>query len=152
MVTASGHSNRTAPNPSEPSAQSVVESFFSSLGRLDFDAALALIDDEARWVNHPVTTARNKRQFDKALRAMFRDAERFEVRYFDIHERSGGIVYTDRVDVFEGGGLSLTLRVRGEFRVRQGRITEWVDRFSWLDVVAAIAKSLPSIVRRRLGR
>lgn len=141
-----------SPQPApEPSAQEVVEAFLSALERLDLDAAIELVSDDVRWVNYPLTTARNKSRFESALRAMFRDAERFEVRYDDIHERGDGVVYTDRVDIFEGGGISLDLPVQGEFRVRDGRLVEWVDRFNWLKVVGDLAKSLPAVLKHRLG-
>lgn len=137
---------------SEPSAQEVVEAFISALERLDLDGALAWVADDVRWVNVPWKTASDKRRFEKVLRAMFRDATRFEVRYADIHERGDGVVYTDRVDIFEGGGISMTLPVRGELRVKDGRITEWVDRFSWLELLRELGTSLPGILKHRLGR
>lgn len=137
---------------SQPSAQEVVESFVSALERLDYDAAVALAAEDIRWVNYPLTTSRNKTQFDKALRAMFRNATRFEVQYRDIHERGQGVVYTDRIDIFEGGGVSMTLPVQGEFRVVDGRIGEWVDRFSWTTLLAQIGRSLPAIIKHQLGR
>jgi limonene-1,2-epoxide hydrolase len=139
-------------NAGPRAAQQVVEDFVSALEKLDMSAALELVSDDVRWVNHPWVSARNRRQFEKVLRAMFRNAERFEVRYRDIHERGDGVVYTDRVDVFEGGGMSLDLPVQGEFRVRDGRIVEWVDRFSWTKVAGDIAKSLPRILKHRLAR
>lgn len=135
-----------------PNAREVVEAFIAALERLDLDGALGWVADDVRWINVPWQSAGNKRQFDKVLRAMFRGAKRFEVRYQDIHERGNGVVYTDRVDIFEGGGISMTLPVRGEFRVRDGRITEWVDRFSWAKLLGELGKSLPSIVKHRLGR
>lgn len=135
----------------EPSARDVVEAFVSALERLDLDAAVELVSDDVRWVNYPLTTARTKSRFEKALRAMFRDAERFDVRYNDIHERDDGVVYTDRVDIFEGGGIALDLPVQGEFRVRNGRIVEWVDRFSWLKVIGDLSRSLPAVAKHRLG-
>lgn len=136
----------------ERTPQEVVEAFISALERLDFDAALAWVADDVRWVNVPWKTATDKRRFENVLRAMFRDATRFEVQYADIHERGDGVVYTDRVDVFEGGGISMTLPVRGEFRVKNGRITEWVDRFSWLVLLRELGTSLPGILKHRLGR
>ncbi len=134
------------------SAQEVVEAFISALERLDYDAALALVAEDIRWVNHPIVSARNKASFDKTLRAMFKNATRFEVRYKDIHGRGNGVVYTDRVDIFEGGGLSMTLPVRGELRVRDGLVVEWVDRFSWATLIKEIGRSLPSMLKFRLGR
>ncbi|MBW2507521.1 MAG: limonene-1,2-epoxide hydrolase, partial [Deltaproteobacteria bacterium] len=89
-------------------------------------------------------------QFEKMLRGMFGDATRFEVQYSDIHERGDGVVYTDRVDIFEGGGMTMTLPVQGEFRVRDGRVVEWVDRFSWLTLIAQLGRSLPAILKHRL--
>lgn len=139
--------------PSSPrSAREVVEAFIHALERLDLEGALGWVADDVRWINVPWKSARNKRQFEKVLRAMFRDAARFQVQYADIHERDGGVVYTDRVDVFEGGGISMTLPVQGEFRVRDGKIVEWVDRFSWAKLLAEIGTSLPGILKHRLGR
>ena len=142
----------TTDSTSTSSAQQVVEAFVCALERLDYDAAIALAGDDIRWVNYPWTTSRNKRQFDKALRLMFAEATRFEVQYADIHERGDGVVYTDRVDIFEGGGVSMNLPVQGEFRVRDGLVVEWVDRFSWAKLIAELGKSLPAILKHRLGR
>jgi limonene-1,2-epoxide hydrolase len=136
----------------EGSAQEVVEAFLSALERLDFDGALSLASPDIRWVNVPWKTAKDKVGFEKMLRGMFNDTTRFEVQYFDIHERGDGIVYTDRVDTIEGGGLFMSLPVQGEFRVRDGLVTEWVDRFSWVKALSDIGRSLPSILKFRLGR
>jgi len=142
----------TADSTSRRPAREVVEAFIAALERLDFDAAIALAAEDIRWVNYPIVSARSKAGFEKTLRAMFRDANRFEVQYRDIHERGDGVVYTDRIDIFEGGGLSMTLPVQGELRVRDGLIVEWVDRFSWPKLLAELGRSLPNIVKHRLGR
>jgi limonene-1,2-epoxide hydrolase len=135
----------------ERSAQQIVEAFISALERLSFDEAIALVSDDVRWVNVPWTSATNKGRFTRVLNAMFAQASRFEVQMRDIHERGDGIVYTDRIDIFEGGGLTMTLPVEGEFKVRDGLITEWVDRFSWPKLLLEIGRSLPSVVRHRIG-
>lgn len=134
------------------SAQHVVEAFISALERLDLDGAAALVSNDIRWVNVPWKTSSNKKRFKKVLGAMFKDATRFEVRYSDIHERGDGVVYTDRVDIFEGGGLTMHLPVQGEFRVQDGLVTEWVDRFSWTKLMGEMGRSLPSILKHRFGR
>jgi limonene-1,2-epoxide hydrolase len=103
-------------------------------------------------VNAPWKTSTNKTGFKKVLGAMFKDATRFEVRYSDIHERGDGVVYTDRVDIFEGGGLTMNLPVQGEFRVKDGLVTDWVDRFSWATLIKEMGRSLPAILKYRLGR
>ncbi|MGB3049524.1 MAG: limonene-1,2-epoxide hydrolase family protein [Polyangiales bacterium] len=146
------HHHATMDALSERSPQQVVEAFLSALERLDLDGAAALVSDDIRWINVPWKTSTNKKRFEKVLRAMFKDASRFEVQCFDIHERGDGVVYTDRVDIFEGGGLTMHLPVQGEFRVKDGLVTEWVDRFSWAKLLGDIGESLPSILRHRLGR
>ena len=135
---------------SEGSAQEVVQSFISALERLDFDVALALAAPDIHWINVPWKTATNKERFEKMLLGMFKETTRFEVQFFDIHGRGDGVVYTDRVDIIEGGGVSMSLHVQGEFRVKDGLITEWVDRFSWLKVLGDIGRSLPQILKHRL--
>jgi len=135
---------------SEGSAQEVVQSFISALERLDFDGALALAAPDIHWINVPWKTATNKDRFEKMLLGMFKETTRFEVQFFDIHGRGDGVVYTDRVDIIEGGGVSMSLHVQGEFRVKDGLITEWVDRFSWLKVLGDIGRSLPQILKHRL--
>ncbi|MDH4283555.1 MAG: nuclear transport factor 2 family protein [Myxococcales bacterium] len=132
--------------------QQTVQAFLSALERLDLEEAVRLVAEDVRWVNVPWKTAADKDRFAKVLRAMFKGATRFEVQYSDIHERGDGVVYTDRVDIFEGNGLSMTIPVQGEFRVREGLVVEWVDRFSWGKLAGEIGKSLPSMIRHRLGR
>jgi len=143
---------RVADAVSGRSALEVVQAFISALEHLDFDGALLLAAPDIRWVNVPWKTASNKERFEKMLLAMFKETTRFEVQFFDIHERGDGVVYTDRVDIIEGGGVSMSLPVQGEFRVKDGLITEWVDRFSWLKVLGDIGRSLPGILKHRLGR
>ncbi len=146
------HAEPASTSPAQASPKEVVQAFVGALERLDYDAAVALVDENIRWVNYPLTTSRNKAQFDKALRGMFKNATRFDVEYRDIHERGAGVVYTDRVDIFEGGGMSMTLHVQGEFRVRNGLVAEWTDKFSWATLLREIGRSLPAILKHRLGR
>ena len=129
-----------------------MEAFVSALERLDLDEAVSLAAPDIRWVNVPLKTASNQDGFRRVLGAMFKDATRFEVQYLDIHERGDGVVYTDRVDIFEGGGLRMNLPVQGEFRVEDGLVAEWVDRFSWTTLIREMGRSLPAILMYRLGR
>ena len=134
----------------ESSAQEVVQALLTALERLDLDGALSLAAPDIRWINVPWKTATNKEQFRKVLQLMFKTTTRLEFQFFDIHERGDGVVYTDRVDILEGGGMSMNLPVQGEFRVKDGLVTEWVDRFSWVKAIGDLGRSLPAILRHRL--
>ena len=149
-MTTNGHSVSSDADPSRRSAIDTVRAFIGSLEALDLDTTVELAAPEIRWVNAPLTSASNRVQFDKALRSMFKRIERFEVEYRDIHERSNGVVYTDRIDVAEGGGLKMRIDVRGELRVKDGLVVEWIDRFSWRTAISQIVKSLPRMVASRL--
>jgi limonene-1,2-epoxide hydrolase len=151
-MTAQNTPHATTETSTERSPQRVVEAFIGALERLDLEEAASLVAPDIRWVNVPWKTATNKERFEKVLGAMFKDASRFEVQFFDIHERGDGVVYTDRIDIIEGGGLSMSIPVQGEFRVKDGLVTEWVDRFSWLKAIGDIGRSLPGIVKYRIGR
>jgi limonene-1,2-epoxide hydrolase len=134
----------------EPSAREVVQALLTALERLDLDGALSLAAPDIHWINVPWKTATNKEQFRKVLQLMFKTTTRLEFQFFDIHERGNGVVYTDRVDILEGGGMSMHLPVQGEFRVKDGLVTEWVDRFSWVKAIGDLGRSLPAILRHRL--
>ena len=134
----------------ESSAQEVVRALLTALERLDLDGALSLAAPDIRWINVPWKTATNKEQFRKVLQLMFKTTTRLEFQFFDIHERGDGVVYTDRVDILEGGGMSMNLPVQGEFRVKDGLVTEWVDRFSWVKAIGDLGRSLPRIIAHRL--
>ena len=155
MVYGWGMSSQANPTPiadasTEPSAQEVVQALLTALERLDLDGALSLAAPDIRWINVPWKTATNKEQFRKVLQLMFKTTTRLEFQLFDIHERGNGVVYTDRVDILEGGGMSMHLPVQGEFRVKDGLVTEWVDRFSWVKAIGDLGRSLPAILRHRL--
>jgi limonene-1,2-epoxide hydrolase len=151
-MSSQAHLTPAADPASEPTAVEVVQAFLGALQRLDFDGALELCGPDMRWINVPWKTATSKEQFEKMLLLLFRDTTRFEVQFFDIHERGDGVVYTDRIDIVEGGGSSMTLPVQGEFRVKDGLVTEWVDRFSWMKAIADVVRSLPGVIKFRLGQ
>ena len=151
-MTTQSTSRAATETSTERSAQQVVEAFISALERLDLDEAVSLVSPDVRWINVPWKSATNKEQFRKVLGLMANGATRFEVQLFDIHERGDGVVYTDRIDILEGRGLSMSLPVQGEFRVKDGLVTEWVDRFSWAKAIGDIGRSLPSMIKHQLGK
>ena len=138
--------------PGVPTDVEVVKAFLEALERLDFDAVLEMSAPGIVWVNAPFRTARGKSQLRRALRLMFNGITRFEAECRQIEQRADGVVFTDRIDTAEGGGLFMRLPVEGEFIVRDGRVASWVDRFSWVEALSDIGKSLPGIARYRVGQ
>ena len=110
--------------------QAVVEQFFAACRELDFERALALIDDDCVYENVPFHTARGKARIERDLGLMARALTSFEVEMVNI-AASGGVVLTERVDHLGGRLFKAAIPLMGAFVVEQGRITEWRDYFDW---------------------
>lgn len=137
---------------SKSSPQETVLAFINAIEELDLDKTLALSAPNIRWVNAPLTTCKNKKQFETVMRGMLKVVTRFDVQIREIRQGTDGVVYTDRIDIIEGSGLAMELGVRGEFRVEDGLVTEWVDYFSWPKMLGAMARSIPAMIRFRLKK
>lgn len=126
-----------------------VQAFLAALERLDIDAALTYVDDAIVYENVSLPPARGRRAFEKQMRGMEKNFDRFEVRMHAIAE-SGDTVLTERVDVLEMKGLRLEPWVCGTFVVKNGKITIWRDYFDWAQMSAQFVKGLPKMLLRAL--
>ena len=127
---------------------SVVRAFLGALERLDIDAAVALLSEDARYQNVPFPPARGRRAVEQQLRGLARFGSGFEVHYDNV-AADGGTVLTERTDVLIIGPVRAAFWVCGTFEVRDGRITLWRDRFDFVDVLRGF---LVGGVRALLGR
>jgi limonene-1,2-epoxide hydrolase len=130
-----------APVPASGSAaarapEEVVRAFLGALERLDIDAAVALLSDDAVYQNVPFPPARGRRAVEKQLRGLARFGSGFEVHYDNVAS-DGGTVLTERTDVLIVGPVRAAFWVCGTFEVRDGRIALWRDRFDFVDVARA---------------
>jgi limonene-1,2-epoxide hydrolase len=149
---AAGQPKAVAGAPHREDNVKVVKDFIAALERLDFDRALALCAPNVIWVNEPIKSAGSREQLGNVLRSMFGDVSLFRVENLQIGQDPDGTVYTDRIDIIRGGGLSMRIRVQGVFVVRNGQIVSWVDRFSWPDGMRQTMRCVPSILRFQLGK
>ncbi|MEZ4288257.1 MAG: limonene-1,2-epoxide hydrolase family protein [Polyangiales bacterium] len=127
----------------------VVREFLGAMERLDLDAVIQLASLNIKYQNVPLPPTQNRAQFERVITAMGKYMTRFEVQYRVIEKR-GNKVYTDRIDIAEGHGFRMDLRVQGTFVVQNGYVTEWIDRFSWLDLGKDVLASVPRIARNVL--
>src|SRR5690554_212372 len=103
------------------SPETVVRTFLGHLERLDLDAAVALLADDAVYQNVPFPPARGRRAVEQQLRAMARFGSGFEVRWINVAV-NGGTVLTERRDIFAVGPVRANFWVCGTFEVADGRI------------------------------
>lgn len=134
------------------SPEAVVRTFLGHLERLDLDAAVALLADDAVYQNVPFPPARGRRAVEQQLRAMARFGSGFEVRWINVAV-NGGTVLTERRDILAVGPVRANFWVCGTFEVADGRITLWRDRFDFVDfVVAWVRGAARAVLRAVRGR
>jgi limonene-1,2-epoxide hydrolase len=116
-----------------------VKAFLDALGRLDTDAALALLAEDVVYQNVSLPKAKGKAAVAKQLGLFGRYCKGFEA----INHRivgDGDTVLTERTDIIEIGRVRSEFWVCGTFEVRDGRIVLWRDYFDWANLIAAAAK------------
>jgi limonene-1,2-epoxide hydrolase len=110
----------------------LVEEFLAHLERLDVDAALALMSEDAVYQNVPLPPDRGKAAVRRTLDRMMSAGSGFRVVHHNI-AANGPVVLTERTDVLSIGKVDAAFWVCGTFEVHDGRITLWRDRFDWVD-------------------
>jgi limonene-1,2-epoxide hydrolase len=116
-----------------------VKAFLDALGRLDTDAALALLADDVVYQNVSLPKANGKAAVAKQLGLFGRYCKGFEA----INHRivgDGDTVLTERTDIIEIGRVRSEFWVCGTFVVRDGKIVLWRDYFDWANIIAGTAK------------
>jgi limonene-1,2-epoxide hydrolase len=116
-----------------------VKAFLDALGRLDTDAALALLADDVVYQNVSLPKANGKAAVAKQLGLFGRYCKGFEA----INHRivgDGDTVLTERTDIIEIGRVRSEFWVCGTFEVRDGKIVLWRDYFDWANIIAGTAK------------
>jgi limonene-1,2-epoxide hydrolase len=116
-----------------------VKAFLDALGRLDTDAALALLADDVVYQNVSLPKANGKAAVAKQLGLFGRYCSAFEA----INHRivgDGDTVLTERTDIIEIGRVRSEFWVCGTFEVRDGKIVLWRDYFDWANIIAGTAK------------
>jgi limonene-1,2-epoxide hydrolase len=128
-----------APVAGNVSAVATVTAFLDALGRLDLDAALALLAEDVAYQNVSLPWARGKAAVGKQLGLLTRYCTGFEA----INHRivgDGDTVLTERTDIIEIGRVRSEFWVCGTFEIRDGKIVLWRDYFDWANIVAGVAK------------
>lgn len=126
----------------------VVRDFLDAVGRLDVDAAVALLAPDVVYQNVPLPAARGRAAVERQLRWLARYGDGLEVDYENV-AASGPVVLTERTDVLLFGRLRVAFWVCGTFEVHDGLITLWRDRFDFLDFALAFVRGGLKLVTGR---
>ena len=137
------------PSPAaEPVA--VVRDFLEALERDDVDAAMALLTEDAVWINVSLPAVRGRDRIERICRL---GAGRGGFRvHFHTMAADGDVVLTERSDALRFGPVEQRFWVHGRFELRDGRISVWRDAFDWRDYVASLLRGVAGAVAPGLNR
>jgi limonene-1,2-epoxide hydrolase len=134
---------------SEPAE--VVRSFLLALQDDDLERALALLHEDAAWINVSLPAVRGRRAIERICRLSLKAGGGFRV-YFHAIAADGDVVLTERSDALTLGRFEQRFWVVGRFEVRDGRIAVWRDAFDWGDLTVGLLRGLAGIASPRLNR
>lgn len=106
----------------------IVEQFLKAFEAMDFDAALALLDDEVEYTNVPIGTVTGHAGVRQVLEPFFAPIHE---NVFDILRKAetGPVVFLERLDRHRLDHGWRDLPVNSVFEVHGGKVTVWRDYF-----------------------
>ena len=95
----------------------------------DVDALLAVLADDARYENVPMSVLTGHDEIRSMLEGFLASAK--EIAWEVLHQvEQGNLVMNERVDRFVmADGKKIELRVAGVFEIRDGKVAVWRDYF-----------------------
>ena len=107
----------------------IVKAFVKAWERRSIDGILRLMTPDARYLNVGLSEAVGHEQIRSAIAPFLAAATRIEWTIHHIAESSEGVVLTERTDVFEMPGRTISVPVMGIFELTGGLISGWRDYF-----------------------
>jgi limonene-1,2-epoxide hydrolase len=105
----------------------------------DIDALLAVLTDDARYENVPMSVLTGHDEIRSMLEGFLASAK--EVAWEVLHQvEQGNVVMNERVDRFVmADGKNVALRVAGVFEIRDGKVSVWRDYFDLNEFTSQMA-------------
>ena len=113
--------------------EAVVRDFLESMAVPNTKLSRSLLADDVVWKNTGLPTVRGRR-----VGGMIGSMEKYKIGFgVDFHKvtSAGDEVVTHRTDYLQLGPVRQSIEIEGHFTVRDGKITLWDDRFSWLQTL-----------------
>ena len=107
----------------------IVEAFVHAWEERSIDGILGRMTSDARYVNVGLSEAVGHDAIRAGVEPFLAAATRVEWTIHHIAENSDGVVMTERTDVFEMPGRTVSVPVMGVFELRDGLISGWRDYF-----------------------
>jgi limonene-1,2-epoxide hydrolase len=105
-----------------------VRRFCAAWGTQELDAIIAFFTDDAVYHNIPMEPVVGPDQIKATIEGFSGGVESIEFR-LDAIAADGGIVLTERMDIFTFANGRIDLPVMGTFEIVDGKIAAWRDYF-----------------------
>ena len=99
--------------------------FFEAWEAKSLDGILELMTPDARWLNAGAPEAVGQNAIRRVISPFLANASSVEVKVRHIAETSVGSVLTERTDLFDNNGRTITIDVMGVFEMKEGKIHAW---------------------------
>jgi limonene-1,2-epoxide hydrolase len=119
-------------------AVEVVTRFCAAWADGDIDAIIDFFADDAVYHNIPVDPVTGRESIRATIAGFTTGVESIEFRVRNI-AFDGAVVLTERVDVFNLPGKTITLPVMGTFEIVDGKIAAWRDYFDMNQFMSQLA-------------
>lgn len=107
----------------------IVQAFVAAWEARSLEDIMALMTDDARWLNVGLPESVGAEAIRKAVAPFVAGASMVKWEVHHIAETKDGVVLTERTDIFDMGGKTLKAPVMGVFELRDGKIFAWRDYF-----------------------
>ena len=116
----------------------LVRRFCAAWSDGNLDALMAYFADDATYHNIPLDPVAGRDTIRATIEGFTAGVDKVEFRVHHI-VADGGVVLTERTDVFVAGDRTIELPVMGTFEVADGKIVAWRDYFDLNQFMSQLA-------------
>ena len=107
----------------------IVRRFFDAWEAKSLDGILDLMTPDACWVNGRAPKFVGQDAIRRAIAPVLATASSVEVKVRHIAETNAGAVLTERTDIIDNNGRTMSVDVMGAFEMKDGKIHAWREYF-----------------------
>ena len=107
----------------------IIRRFFDAWKAKSLDGILDLMTSDACWLNGGAPESVGQDAIRTAIAPVLATASSVGVKVRHIAETSAGAVLTERTDIFDNNGGTISVDVMGVFEMKDGKIHAWREYF-----------------------
>jgi limonene-1,2-epoxide hydrolase len=111
-------------------AEKTVHDFCKAFESKNLESIMSFFTEDAVYHNMPMEPVKGKAAIRTTIASFMPKSDKDTITFKILHTSSnGGVVFNERVDMFDQGGKHIELPVAGVFEISGGKIAKWRDYF-----------------------